>query len=200
VRRRPYSIVLFDEIDKAHPEVFNVLLQVLDDGRITDGQGRTVNFKNTIIILTSNIAAEIILEGGEEAEVKRMALERLQMKYRPEFINRLDDIVIFNPLSSEVLRSIARLTLNAVSERLADKQITLRITDDAIDVLTLSGYSRDYGARPLKRVIQKELETPIAHGIVGGDFLPGDTLGVAQDPETGKIMIAVAQRSADVKR
>merc|ERR1740121_2253221 len=151
VRRRPYSVVLFDEIDKADTEVFNVLLQVLDDGRITDGQGRTVNFKNTIIILTSNIGSQAIInaanEAGRQEEMRLLVLDLLRSTYRPEFLNRLDDIVIFNPLQKEQLRSIARLTLNALTERLRLKDIALEVSEEALDVLTELGYSPEYGAR-----------------------------------------------------
>jgi ATP-dependent Clp protease ATP-binding subunit ClpB len=182
VRRRPYAVVLFDEIDKAHSEVFNVLLQVLDDGRITDGQGRTVNFKNTIIILTSNIGAEpIIANAGKpekDDEVKLKVLDILRTRYRPEFLNRLDELIIFNPLGKKELRMITQLTLADLRKRLAEKDIQIELTDEAIDVLTDLGYSPEYGARPLKRIVQKELETPLAFGIVQGDFLDGDTLHI----------------------
>merc|ERR1712183_78650 len=176
-----YSVVLFDEIDKADPEVFNVLLQVLDDGRITDGQGRTVNFKNTIIILTSNIGSATILEGNGEIErqdeVRLLVLDQLRAKYRPEFLNRLDELVIFNPLQKRVLHSIAMLTLHALTQRpSAAKQIDLEVSDAALDVPTDLGYSPEFGARPLKRVVQKEVETPIARGLIAGEFVEGATI------------------------
>jgi len=193
VRRRPYSVVLFDEIDKADPEVFNVLLQVLDDGRITDGQGRTVNFKNTIIILTSNIGAQAIVEAEgdpeKQDEVRLRVLDQLRGKYRPEFLNRLDEIVLFNPLSVGVLRAITRLTLQALVGRLRAKDIGLEVSDRAVDVLTDLGYSPEYGARPLKRVVQRELETPVARGLVGGEYVEGDTLAVDADLDAVQLRI-----------
>merc|ERR1712146_490604 len=173
VRRRPYSVVLFDEVDKADPEVSNVLLQVLDDGRITDGQGRTVNFRNTIIILTSNIGASTIVEAQGEPtrqdEVRLKVLDQLRGTYRPEFLNRLDDIVLFQPLQKRQLRMIARLTLQALIARLAAKEITLDVSDAALDVLTDLGYSPEYGAHPLKRTVQRELESPLARALVANE-------------------------------
>jgi len=201
VRRRPYSVVLFDEVDKAHPEVFNVLLQVLDDGRITDGQGRTVNFKNTILILTSNIGAATIVEAQgdplRQDEVRLKVLDELRGTYRPEFLNRLDELVIFNPLRKAELRRIASLTLSALRERLALRDIDLQLSDAALDVLTDLGYTPDFGARPLKRVVQRELETPIARGIIGGDFEDGDTLHVEADMEE-KVLRIRATKKRDV--
>jgi len=194
VRRRPYSVILFDEVDKADPEVFNVLLQVLDDGRITDGQGRVVNFKNTIIILTSNIGAQAIVEAGgdplKQDEVRLRVLDMLRAKYRPEFLNRLDEIVLFNPLQKEQLATIARLGLGALTGRLAQQGIGLEVSDAAVDVLTDLGYAPEYGARPLKRTIQKELETPIARGLIGGDFADGDTISVDVDDDRVELKIA----------
>merc|ERR1711939_1246607 len=198
IRRRPYSVVLFDEVDKADPEVFNVLLQVLDDGRITDGQGRTVNFKNTIIILTSNIGAATIVEAGgdptKEEEVRLKVLDQLRGTYRPEFLNRLDEIVIFNPLQREQLRPIARLALQALSSRLKAKEIALEVSDAAVDVLTDLGYSPEYGARPLKRVVQRELETPLARGLIDGSFAEGDTVGVDVDDAAKTLRLFVKPR------
>ena len=185
------------QVDKADPEVFNVLLQVLDDGRITDGQGRTVNFKNTIIILTSNIGAATIVEAGgdptKEEEVRLKVLDQLRGTYRPEFLNRLDEIVIFNPLRKADLRAIARLTLTALTQRLTLKDISLEVSDRALDVLTDLGYSPEYGARPLKRVVQKELETPIARGIISGEFNEGDTVVV--DADLDAIRLVIEKRS-----
>lgn len=199
VRRRPYSVVLFDEVDKADPEVFNILLQVLDDGRITDGQGRTVNFKNTIIILTSNIGAGTIIEANgapeRQDEVRLRVLDELRIKYRPEFLNRLDELILFNPLQKRVLRSVARLTLQALTQRMATgKRITLEVTDAALDVLTDLGYSPEYGARPLKRVVQKEVETPIARGLIAGHYLEGDTILVETDFDELSLVISVIER------
>ena len=198
VRRRPYSVVLFDEVDKADTEVFNILLQVLDDGRITDGQGRTVNFKNTIIILTSNIGSQAIVEAAGEPskadEVRLRVLDMLRSTYRPEFLNRLDEIVMFNPLQKTQLREIARLTLKALTDRLLLKQITLEVSDAAVDVLVDLGYSPEYGARPLKRVVQRELETPIARGLIGNEYGEGDTLLVDADLDAIQLRIE-ARRS-----
>mmetsp|Transcript_15159 Transcript_15159/g.26901 ORF Transcript_15159/g.26901 Transcript_15159/m.26901 type:complete len:1072 (+) Transcript_15159:52-3267(+) len=199
VRRRPYSVVLFDEIDKADPEVFNVLLQVLDDGRITDGQGRTVNFKNTIIILTTNVGAQTILDAAgdpaQQDKVRLLVLDQLRNRYRPEFLNRLDEMVIFNPLAKEQLRAIAQLTLKALKARLALKEMKLEITDDALDVLVDLGYSPEYGARPLKRVVQRQVETPIAHRMVKGEFLDGDSIRVDADFITKTLTFDVTERA-----
>jgi ATP-dependent Clp protease ATP-binding subunit ClpB len=155
VRRRPYSVVLFDEVDKADPEIFNVLLQVLDDGRITDGQGRTVNFKNTILILTTNIGAAPIVEAnGDESkqdEVRLRVLDMLRHRFRPEFLNRLDELVLFQPLQKRQLHPIAKLALRDLEARLSSKAITLQMSDAALGVLVDLGYSPEYGARPLKR-------------------------------------------------
>jgi len=198
VRRRPYSVVLFDEVDKADPEVFNVLLQVLDDGRITDGQGRTVNFKNTIIILTSNIGSQAIVEaGGDESkqdEVRLRVLDNLRSTYRPEFLNRLDELVIFNPLQKTQLAAIARLALKSLSSRLVAKQMSLDVTDAALEVLTDLGYSPEYGARPLKRVVQREVESPLARGLIRGDFLEGDRIGIDVDKDSVVLRIYVKER------
>ena len=199
VRRRPYSVVLFDEIDKADPEVFNVLLQVLDDGRITDGQGRTVNFKNTIIILTTNIGAKEIVEANgdldKQDEVRLRVLDLLRAKYRPEFLNRLDELVLFNPLQKRQLHQIARPALRGLTERLAlGKEIQLEVDDSALDVLVDLGFSPEYGARPLKRVVQKEVETPIARRIIEGSIMEGDTVRVAADLDAISLKFDVIKR------
>ena len=181
VRRKPYSVVLFDEIEKAHPDVFNILLQVLDDGRITDSQGRTVDFKNTIIILTSNLGSDAILNGitadnqiSPEAREQVEAL--LKRQFRPEFLNRLDEIVFYKPLAKAEIGAIVDLMLKDLEKRLADKQITLRVTDKAKDHIIECGYDPLYGARPLKRYIQQKLETLIARAIIGDQLR---TSGVA---------------------
>jgi ATP-dependent Clp protease ATP-binding subunit ClpB len=198
VRRRPYSVVLFDEVDKADPEVFNVLLQVLDDGRVTDGQGRTVNFKNTIIILTSNIGAQTIVEANgdvdKQDEVRLKVLDQLRSTYRPEFLNRLDELVLFNPLQKNELRQIGTLALAALTQRLAAKDIDFEVSDAALGVLTDLGYSPEYGARPLKRVLQRELETPIARGLISGKFVEGDGLLVDVDLDAVTLKIEVKER------
>ena len=183
VRRRPYAVVLFDEVEKAHPDVFNVLLQVLDDGRITDGQGRTVDFKNTVIIMTSNLGSDIILDGidgsGEISEEARGAVEGLlKRSFRPEFLNRLDDIVFYKPLTRANMRDILDLQLAALSKRLAEKQITLTLTDEARDGIIDAAFDPAYGARPLKRYIQTNLETLAAKAVLSGKLGPGDELRI----------------------
>ena len=175
VRRRPYSVVLFDEIEKAHPEVFNVLLQVLDDGRLTDGQGRTVDFRNTVIIMTSNIGSQYILEvAGDDAEMERRVLEALRAHFRPEFLNRVDDTVIFHALSREDLRQIIDIQLLRIRDLLADRNITIELTDAAKDLLIEEGYDPAFGARPLKRVLQHQVQDDLALLILRGDVRDGD--------------------------
>ncbi len=182
VRRRPYAVILFDEIEKAHPDVFNVLLQLLDDGRLTDAQGRTVDFKNTIVIMTSNLGSQFILEyAGDESKYEAMrerVLEVLRSSFRPEFLNRIDETVIFHGLGMAQLRQIVRLQVERVAQRLSDRKLGLRLTDAALDFLAEVGYDPVFGARPLKRVVQRQLETPIAKGILRGDFSEGSTVVV----------------------
>ncbi len=192
VRRKPYSVVLFDEVEKAHPDVFNVLLQILDDGRITDSQGRTVDFKNTIIILTSNLGSDIILDGitasgelSEEATNAVMAL--LRRSFRPEFLNRLDEIVIYKPLTRENLREILSLLIEDLRRRLADKQVRLAFTDAAIEQIIEKGYDPIYGARPLRRFMQSTVETLLARKLIGDSVSPGDTVTI--DVENGEFVI-----------
>jgi ATP-dependent Clp protease ATP-binding subunit ClpB len=178
VRRRPYSVVLFDEIEKAHSEVFNVLLQLLDDGRLTDGQGRTVDFKNTVVIMTSNLGSELWTNGDETAP--REALQRiLQAHFRPEFLNRIDEIVVFHPLTREHLTEVVDIQLKRVEKLLLGKGFKLEVTPETRSYLAEIGYDPDYGARPLKRAIQRELQDPLALGILSGDFHPGETIRVA---------------------
>ena len=188
VRRRPYSVVLFDEIEKAHPDVFNVLLQVLDDGRITDSQGRTVDFKNTIIILTSNLGSEYILEGIQEngeisEEAKNKVEELLKRSFRPEFLNRLDEIVFYKPLRKTEISKILDLLITDLERRLEDKNIKLELTQSAKDYLIDNGYDEVYGARPLKRFVQKKLETLIAKKILSQEILPNTTVKVDSNQE-----------------
>ena len=183
VRRHPYCVVLFDEVEKAHPDVFNVLLQVLDDGRITDGQGRTVNFKNTVIILTSNLGSPAILEGIDEKgnlseEAKKEVEGLLKTSFRPEFLNRLDEIVIFKPLQKGEIEKIVKLFVSSLKDRLAEKRLTLEITDKACAYLAENGYDPVLGARPLKRYVQQAVETPLAKELLAGRFLPGDTVKI----------------------
>jgi len=181
VRRRPYSVVLFDEIEKAHREVFNVLLQLLDDGRLTDGKGRTVDFRNTIIIMTSNLGSELWLEG--RTEVPRDEINRiLQRHFRPEFLNRIDDIIVFHPLTKEDLVKIVDIQLRRLNELLEDRGFKLEVTDAAKEYLAEVGYDPDFGARPLKRAIQRELQDPLAMKILAGEFKEGDTIRVDKGP------------------
>ncbi len=198
VRRHPYSVVLFDEVEKAHPDVFNILLQVLDDGRITDSQGRTVDFKNTVIILTSNLGSDLILEDLEKSrangknelsdEAKSAIDQLLKRQFRPEFLNRLDDIVYYKSLTKQEIGSIVDLMLADLRKRLADKQLNLVVTDAAKDAIIDGGYDPIYGARPLKRYIQAHVETMIAKEIIGGTHAAGDTLTVDADAE-GKLVL-----------
>ena len=183
VRRRPYSVVLFDEVEKAHPDVFNVLLQVLDDGRITDSQGRTVDFKNTIIILTSNLGSPQILDGiGDDGELKESAkaevMDLLHRQFRPEFLNRLDEIVFYKPLTREDMHGIIDLMLAGLQKRLAERQLKLKVTDEAKDLLIQMGYDPMYGARPLRRCLQQQVETLLARYIIGHDLAPETLLTV----------------------
>ena len=192
VRRRPYSVVLFDEVEKAHPDVFNILLQVLDDGRITDSQGRTVDFKNTILILTSNLGSDLILDGitpsGEISDEAREGVNRLlKASFRPEFLNRLDEIVFYRPLTRENVVKIADLLLDGQKKRLAEKELSLELTDAAKNLIADAGYDPIYGARPLKRYLQSKLETLIARKILSDDPAPGSTLQV--DAENGELVI-----------
>ena len=192
VRRKPYSVVLFDEIEKAHPDVFNVLLQVLDDGRVTDSQGRTVDFKNTIIILTSNLGSVHILEGiKENGEISKEAIdsvnELLKASFRPEFLNRLDEIVFYKPLQKENIGKIVDLMLEDLRDRLAGKNLLLEVTEAAKDYIIEKGYDPNYGARPLKRLIQSEVETLIAREIIKKDIAAGTTLKV--DAEGGRLIV-----------
>jgi ATP-dependent Clp protease ATP-binding subunit ClpB len=176
VRRRPYSVVLFDEIEKAHPEVFNALLQILDDGRLTDGHGRTVDFKNTIVIMTSNIGSQYIAEVTDEAQMRARVMEALRLHFKPEFLNRVDDILIFHRLSKEQLKEIVGLQVARLAKLLAEHQLQLELTDKARDFLADAGYDPVYGARPLRRAIQRELQDKLAPLLLEGKFKEGDTI------------------------
>ncbi len=182
VRRRPYAVILFDEIEKAHPDVFNIMLQILDDGRVTDSQGRTVDFKNSIIIMTSNVGSQFILDiAGDDSKYEEMrdrVMESMRSSFRPEFLNRIDEIVIFHALRREELRRIVKLQVQRLEKRLGDRRMTLKLADAALDFIAEVGYDPVYGARPLKRIIQRQLETQIAKGILRGDFSDGDTIFV----------------------
>ncbi|MEL6489031.1 MAG: ATP-dependent chaperone ClpB [Cyanobacteria bacterium J06621_3] len=180
VRRRPFSVILFDEIEKAHPDVFNILLQVLDDGRITDSQGRTVDFTNTIIIMTSNIGSQYILDiAGDDTkydEMRSRVTDSLRSQFRPEFLNRIDEIIIFHALMKSQLRDIVKIQIKRLEQRLEEKKLTLKLSDAALDFVADIGYDPTYGARPLKRAIQREVETKLAKAILRSEFLPGDTI------------------------
>ncbi len=191
VRRKPYSVVLFDEVEKAHPDVFNVLLQVLDDGRITDSQGRTVDFKNTILIMTSNIGSVYLLEGIDEsgnikAEAEQMVMNDLRAHFRPEFLNRLDETIMFHPLSKNDIGEIINLLLKDVNKRLADRELSIELTEKAKQHVTEHGYEPLYGARPLKRYLQKHVETLAAKLILEGNIGSGDVILI--DEVDGKLV------------
>lgn len=187
IRRRPYSVILFDEIEKAHPDVFNVMLQILDDGRVTDAQGHTVDFKNSIIIMTSNIGSQYILDvAGDDSmyeEMRSRVMDALRSSFRPEFLNRIDEIIIFHGLKKEELREIVKLQTERLSQRLAERKMSLKLSDAALDFLAEVGYDPVYGARPLKRAIQRELETQIAKSILRSEFSEGDTVFVDVENE-----------------
>ena len=222
VRRRPYAVLLFDEIEKAHPDVFNVFLQVLDDGRLTDGQGRTVDFKNTVIIMTSNVASDQIREVAERAsregdaasgngsgrfseQIKRRVEEALLARFRPEFINRVDEIVIFNVLGREEIAKIVELQVAEVGKLLEDRKIEITLSDAARDLLLAQGYDPQYGARPLKRTVQRRLQDPLAMRILDGDVLPGDRVRVDVNGDGGELVferegVAVPREKAGKKR
>jgi len=196
VRRRPYCVILFDEMEKAHPDIFGLMLQILDDGRCTDSQGRTVDFKNTVIVMTSNVGSDAIaelgldLDGVDVAQKEEELTERLRDAmagtFRPEFINRIDETITFRPLGRSELRSIAQLQLNRVQERLQDRAMTLTVTDAALDLISERGYDPTFGARPVKRSIIANIETPLAQRGLTGEFVDGDSIEVDCD-STGEL-------------
>ncbi|WP_289284333.1 MULTISPECIES: ATP-dependent chaperone ClpB [unclassified Methylophaga] len=189
VRRKPYSVILLDEVEKAHPDVFNILLQVLDDGRLTDGQGRTVDFRNTVIVMTSNLGSSVIQEmAGEENydAMKAAVMEIVAQHFRPEFINRVDDVVVFHPLQQAQIRAIAEIQLSHLRARLAEREMKLMLSDEALDLIASEGFDPVYGARPLKRVIQQEIENPLAQDLLSGKFSAGDTVNI--DVEADKLV------------
>ena len=191
VRRKPYSVVLFDEIEKAHPDVFNILLQILDDGRITDSQGRTVDFKNTIVILTSNLGSQYLLsgiraDGTISDEAREAVMAELRRSFRPEFLNRLDETILFRPLTKENLTGIIDIMTKSLADRLADRSLKLVITDAAKSLIIERGYDPLYGARPLRRYLQSSVETLLARVILSGDLAAGTTLTV--DTEDGELV------------
>ena len=196
VRRRPYQVVLLDEIEKAHPDVFNVLLQVLDDGRLTDSQGRTVDFKNSVVIMTSNIGSSAIAaasggEGDEAYEAMKAAVQdALRIQFRPEFLNRIDEVIVFHPLTTEDLGEIVDLLLADLATRLAAQDLVLEVTPGAKALIVREGTDPAYGARPLKRTIQRLVENPLARALVAGDFSPGDRITCDADPTSGTILFS----------
>jgi ATP-dependent Clp protease ATP-binding subunit ClpB len=186
VRRRPYSVVLFDEIEKAHGDVFNVLLQVLDDGRLTDGHGRTVDFRNTVVIMTSNLGSQFFREEKDPARVRGLILDLLKQALRPEFLNRIDETVIFQPLGREEIGQIVEIQARYLVKRLADKRITLELSAATKAVLAQEGYDPVYGARPLKRTIQRMIQDPLALELLNGTFAEGDS--VVADVDQGRVV------------
>src|SRR5262249_31127892 len=197
VRRRPFSVVLFDEIEKAHHDVFNIMLQILDDGRLTDGQGRTVDFKNTIIIMTSNIGSQRILEyrgsfaGAGYERMKEAVLEEMRRHFRPEFLNRVDEIIVFHSLSEEHLKQIVEIQLGRLRARLAERRIQIALTDAALSDLVQTGYDPAYGARPLKRAIQKKIENPMGRLLLQGAVKDGQTVKV-DGSESGELTFSAS--------
>jgi ATP-dependent Clp protease ATP-binding subunit ClpC len=209
VRHRPYSVILFDEIEKAHPEVFNILLQVLDDGRLTDSKGRVVNFKNTVIIMTSNIGGEFIdkmqtigfgsnSDADQYSKAKEKVMDRLKDFFRPEFLNRLDDIVMFDILPPEALGQIVSIQVDKLRERLAAKDIKIVLSHDALMYLAKEGYNPQYGARPLRRIIQDKILTPIASTIIKERMTAGGIVTVGM--KEGEITIKVEKRKSEIRR
>jgi ATP-dependent Clp protease ATP-binding subunit ClpB len=185
VRRKPYSVILLDEVEKAHPDVFNILLQVLEDGRLTDSHGRTVDFRNTVIVMTSNLGSAQIQELVGDREAQRAAvMDAVSTHFRPEFINRVDEVVIFEPLARDQIAGITQIQLGRLRSRLAERELSLELSDEALDKLIAVGYDPVYGARPLKRAIQRWIENPLAQLILSGGFLPGATVTASvQDDE-----------------
>ncbi|MGH7567078.1 MAG: AAA family ATPase, partial [Gemmatimonadota bacterium] len=199
VRRRPYAVLLLDEIEKAHPEVFNVLLQVLDDGRLTDGQGRTVDFTNTVLIMTSNVGSQYITEEEDEALIEAKVIDALRSGFRPEFLNRVDEIVIFHRLKEEDLREIVDIQLRRLARILSDKGLTVELTEDAKEFLASHGWDPVYGARPLKRAIQTWLQNPLAVALLEGKLGEGDHVLVDAAPNGEELTFERAGEPAAAK-
>jgi ATP-dependent Clp protease ATP-binding subunit ClpB len=193
IRRKPYSVVLFDEVEKAHADVFNILLQVLDDGRITDGQGRTVDFKNTVIIMTSNIGSQFIMEDLPREERNRRVTDALRQHFRPEFLNRIDEIIIFDRLDNSQIRRIVDIQLQRLFQRLEKQNLKLELSDGVRKMLAREGYDPAYGARPLKRVIQREILDPLSLDILDGKFGEGDTIVAEEDG--GRLIFRKGEKS-----
>jgi ATP-dependent Clp protease ATP-binding subunit ClpB len=195
VRRRPYAVILLDEIEKAHPDVFNVLLQIMDDGRLTDGKGRTVDFTNTVLIMTSNVGSQFIVSDADDEEIHQKVEEALSQTFRPEFLNRIDDIVIFKRLNEDDLKQIVTLQVNQLVNRVSERGIKIELTDKARALLAERGYDPTYGARPLKRVIQKELVDKLALQVLEGEFAEGDTITV--DVKKGELTFSKAEAPSE---
>jgi ATP-dependent Clp protease ATP-binding subunit ClpB len=187
VRRKPYSVILFDDVEKAHPDVFNVLLQVLDDGRLTDGQGRTVDFRNTVIVMTSNLGSHHIqaMVGKPYEAIKEVVWEEVKQHFRPEFLNRIDEVVVFHALQSQHIEKIAGIQIQRLTKRLAQQDMVLEVSAGALAELARGGFDPVFGARPLKRAIQSEIENPLARAILAGEFSPKDTILI--DCKAGKM-------------
>jgi ATP-dependent Clp protease ATP-binding subunit ClpB len=198
VRRRPYAVILLDEVEKAHPDVFNVLLQVLDDGRLTDGQGRTVDFKNTVVVMTSNLGSHMIqsMAGDDPALIKVAVMAEVKTHFRPEFINRVDEIVVFHALDQKHIKDIARIQLRQLADRLAKMEMRLEVDESALDELAKAGFDPVYGARPLKRAIQQAIENPLATRILEGAFAAKDTIRVGFSGGKFNFERAAAERAA----
>jgi ATP-dependent Clp protease ATP-binding subunit ClpC len=206
VRRRPYSVVLLDEIEKAHPDVFNILLQVLDEGHLTDNYGRVIDFKNTVLIMTSNLGGRDISKGGSlgfhDSDAKssyevmqEKVRDEIERAFNPEFLNRVDDTIVFHTLSREEIGQIVHILLKDISQRLAEEELTVNLSDRAIDFLVEKGYDEKFGARPLKRAIQRYLEDPLSERILTADFSAGDEVVVDVDDDGGALNLAVASQS-----
>jgi ATP-dependent Clp protease ATP-binding subunit ClpB len=200
VRRKPYSVVLFDEIEKAHHDVFNVLLQILDDGRLTDSHGRTVDFKNTVIIMTSNIGSHELVEGvGKDGQISEKArasvMNELRAQFRPEFLNRVDDIVLFKALTLGEIEAIVQLLTEDLKKRLAEREITLTLSEKALELIAREGFDPVYGARPLKRFLQRELETKLGRALIAGDIMDGSA--VTLDVKDGALNFAIHQAAPE---
>ncbi|EXI68508.1 MAG: Heat shock protein F84.1 [Candidatus Accumulibacter adjunctus] len=183
MRRKPYSVILLDEVEKAHADVFNVLLQVLDDGRMTDGHGRTVDFKNTVVVMTSNLGSQMIqqMAGDDHQLIKLAVMGEVKSYFRPEFINRIDEVVVFHALDEQHIRSIAKIQLGYLERRLAQMDLQLEVADSALAEIATAGFDAVYGARPLKRAIQSQIEDPLAKAILEGRFAAGDRIRVASE-------------------
>ena len=200
MRRKPYSVILLDEIEKAHPDVFNVLLQVLDDGRMTDGQGRTVDFKNTVVVMTSNLGSQMIqsMVGDEYAAIKGAVMAEVKTHFRPEFINRIDEIVVFHSLDQRNITEIARIQVSYLEKRVAQMDMKLEITDAALREIASVGFDPVFGARPLKRAIQSQIENPLAKAILEGRFGPKDAIRV--DARDSKVVFEKGDDVVDAER